>query len=402
VLRDSRIEKKFAELMAGHEVPIAIELWNGRRYALAERTSITLRIPDAAALRYFSRPDLARLGEAYVEGRIELEGPISEALRAAETLAQHWGKPKKGPRLPLLGHRHSRRSDAEVVQYHYDVSNDFYALWLDPRMVYSCAYFRHGEEDLATAQEQKLDHICRKLRLRQGERFLDIGCGWGALAMWAAERYGVYATGITLSKNQHALANERVRAAGLQDRCKVLLQDYRDVPGEGVYDKIASVGMFEHVGLKNLPVYFGAIRRLLKEGGVALNHGITSVDPGSRTVGLGAGEFIERYVFPHGELPHLSLVLREMATGGLEVMDVETLRLHYARTLEHWSRRLEANLDAARAHAGEKRVRIWRVYLAGCAHAFERNWVTIQQVLAVKSGDPAPNPLPWSREYMYR
>src|SRR5207253_6768879 len=195
---------------------------------------------------------------------------------------------------------------------------EFYALWLDPRLVYSCAYFQHGDDTLEAAQVQKLDHICRKLRLAPGERFLDIGCGWGALAMHAAERYGVDATGITLSENQHRLANERIKAAGLEDRCKVVLQDYRDIPGEAVYDKIASVGMFEHVGLKNLPLYFGAIRRLLKDGGIVMNHGITSIDPESRAVGLGGGEFIGKYVFPHGELPHVSLVLREMAAAGLE------------------------------------------------------------------------------------
>jgi len=281
------------------------------------------------------------------------------------------------------------------------VSNDFYALWLDPRMVYSCAYYRDGSEDIATAQEQKLDQICRKLMLKPGDRLLDIGCGWGALVMHAAERYGAKAIGITLSQNQHALANLRIRAAGLQESCEVRMQDYRDVPGEGRFDKIASIGMFEHVGLKNLPLYFGAIRRLLADGGIALNHGLTSVDPDSRAVGMGGGDFIQRYVFPHGQLPHLSLVIREMGAAGLEVMDSETLRLHYARTLRQWSDRLEDKLDAARAFAGDKRLRIWRTYLAGCAHAFERNWVSIQQVLAVKSGDPERNPLPWTRDYMY-
>jgi len=398
---EAQIEKKISELRARGEVPLAIELWNGKRYALAERTSVTLRIPGAKALRHFAHPDLAALGEAYVEGDIDVEGPIDEALRAAEMLTRQLGKSAKG-RLPFFRPRHSKKRDAEAIRYHYDVSNDFYSLWLDRRMVYSCAYFKSGDEDLDVAQEQKLDHICRKLRLQPGERFLDIGCGWGALVLHAVERYGVQALGITLSENQHALANERIRAAGLQDRCKVLLQDYRDVAGEGVFDKVASVGMFEHVGLKNLPLYFGTIRRLLCEGGIALNHGLTSVDPESREVGLGAGDFVEKYVFPHGELPHLSLVVKEMGASGLEVMDVETLRLHYAKTLSHWSRRLEANLDAARAHASDKRLRIWRVYLAGCAHAFERNWVTIQQVLAVKTDNPVRSPLPLTRDYIYR
>ena len=398
---EARIEKKLAELRSRGELPLAIELWNGKRYAFAEQARVTFRISGESALKYLTDPDLSTLGEAFVEGQIDVDGPIEEAFRTAEALTRSWGKVRKG-RIPLLRMRHSRERDAGAIRYHYDVSNDFYRHWLDERMVYSCAYFKSGDESLEQAQLQKLDHICRKLRLAPGDRFLDIGCGWGALVMRAAERYGVHATGITLSENQHALASERIRAAGLQERCKVLLQDYRDLAGEGVFDKIASVGMFEHVGLKNLPEYFSAIHRLLAGGGIAMNHGITSVDTENREVGLGLGEFVGKYVFPHGELPHLSLATREISDAVLEVMDVETLRLHYAKTLAHWSRRLEANLDAARAHAGDRRLRIWRLYLAGCAHAFERGWVTIHQVLAVKPADPALNPLPWTRDYMYR
>jgi cyclopropane-fatty-acyl-phospholipid synthase len=398
---EARIEKMVGELKAGAGLPLAIELWNGKRYTLGERPTVTLRVPAASAVRFLAKPDLAALGEAYVEGHIEVDGPIGEAIRAAESLARRLGGDKKGRAPSLLRNLHSKKTDAAAIRYHYDVSNDFYALWLDPRMVYSCAYYSTGEEGLEAAQEQKLDHICRKLMLRPGERFLDIGCGWGALAMHAAARYGVKALGITLSTNQHALANERIAAAGLQDKCEVRLQDYRDVPGAAVFDKIASIGMFEHVGLKNLAVYFGAIRRLLADGGVVLNHGITSIDPDSRSVGLGGGDFIGRYVFPHGELPHLSLVIREMGAAGLEVMDSETLRLHYAKTLQQWSERLEGSLEKAKAFAGEKRLRIWRTYLAGCAHAFAQGWVSIQQVLAVKAGDPRNNPLPWTRDYMY-
>ncbi|MEO8717854.1 MAG: class I SAM-dependent methyltransferase [Burkholderiales bacterium] len=398
---ESRIEKMVGELKAGANLPLAIELWNGKRYALGEHPTVTLRVPAASAVKYLAHADLSKLGEAFVEGHIDLVGPIGEAIRAAESLARRLGGDKKGRVPQLFRNTHTKKTDAKAIGYHYDVSNDFYALWLDRRMVYSCAYYRTGEESIDAAQEHKLDHICRKLMLKPGERFLDIGCGWGALVIHAAERYGVKALGITLSKNQHALAIERIKAAGLQDTCEVRLQDYRDVPGDGVFDKIASVGMFEHVGLKNLPVYFGAIRRLLVDGGIVLNHGITSIDPDSRSVGLGGGDFIGKYVFPHGELPHLSLVIREMSAAGLEVMDAETLRLHYAKTLRQWSERLEANLDQGRAFVGEKRLRIWRTYLAGCAHAFAEGWVSIQQVLAVKGGKPEKNPLPWTREYMY-
>ena len=400
MLLESRVRKIIGELSGKVQLPIALELWNGERYDLSPSPTVTLRIPSAGALRYFIKPNLAKLGEAYVEGHLEVSGPISDALRAAEGLARNLGESGAG-RLPVL-RRHSKQRDAEAIRYHYDVSNDFYALWLDRNMVYSCGYFKSGDEDIHTAQEQKLDHICRKLRLRPGDKLLDIGCGWGGLVRWATKHYGVDATGITLSRNQHALASARIRVDGLENRCRVLLQDYRDVPGEGVYDKISSVGMFEHVGLKNLPLYFGVVHRLLKDGGIVMNHGITSVDPESRSVGLGAGDFVEKYVFPHGELPHASLALREMSAAGLEVMDIETLRLHYAKTLWHWSERLEANLERAREYAGDKRLRIWRAYLAGCAHAFSQRWVSIHQMLAVKTTDPTNNPLPWSRDWIYR
>ena len=398
---ESKIERMVNELRSRVELPLAIALWNGRRFLFSDAPRVTLRVPEPAALRYLFHPSLASLGEAYVEGHLDIEGPISEALRAAEGLSRHGGAPERG-RKPLLRTFHSKKADAEAIRHHYDVSNDFYSLWLDREMVYSCAYFKSGDEDIDTAQRQKLDHICRKLRLEPGERFLDIGCGWGALVRHAARYYGVDATGITLSRNQFELADERIRADGLADRCRVLLQDYRDVPGEGVYDKIASVGMFEHVGLRNLPVYFGTIRRLLSDAGVVMNHGITATSVDNRWVGLGAGDFVDRYVFPGGELPHLWLVAREMAAAGLEVMDVETLRLHYAKTLWKWSERLEANLDRARELAGDKRLRIWRAYLAGCAHGFEQSWMSVHQVLAVKNeANKRSSPLPWTRGYMY-
>jgi cyclopropane-fatty-acyl-phospholipid synthase len=329
-----------------------------------------------------------------------VEGPVLEIIRVGEGLARA-AQSTTVPRFWRPRRHHSKRLDAEAIAYHYDVSNEFYGLWLDQQMVYSCAYFRTGDEDIHTAQSQKLDHICRKLMLKPGERLLDIGCGWGALIRWAARHYGVDATGITLSRNQHELARERIRREGLEGSCRVLLQDYRDHPGEGVYDKIASVGMFEHVGIRNLPEYFGVIRRLLKDGGWVMNHGITAMDVDNAWVGLGAGEFIERYVFPHGELPHLSLVAREMSAQGFEVADVECLRRHYARTCQLWAERLEGNHLTAKALAGERRYRIWLLYLAGCAHAFEHNWVSVHQVLGAKPPAGGRSVQPWTREHMY-
>ena len=296
---------------------------------------------------------------------------------------------------------HSRVFDTKAIRYHYDVSDDFFGLWLDPRRVYSCAYFRRADDTLAIAQEHKLDHICRKLMLKPGDRFLDIGCGWGALVMWAAEHYKVQATGITLSQNQHDYARRRIAEAGLADRCEVRLLDYRDVPEDEPFDRIASVGMFEHVGRKNLPLYFGKIFRLLKPGGLVMNHGITLNAVGSQELGSDIGTFIDEYVFPGGELTHVSHVISEMAEQGLESWDVESLRAHYARTLWAWVENLEANRAAAAATVSEKVYRIWRIYMAGSAHAFERGWMSIYQILAGKALPDGRLAVPASRDYIY-
>ncbi len=397
---ESRLGRLAERIRATDPVPLRIRLWTGRSYELGPDPVVTLSVPTPAALGYLRAPDLMKLGEAYVEGHIDLEGPVGEIFRVGERFAAAAGGAEHASRLVRA--THTRKRDQKAIEYHYDVSNDFYRLILDRNMVYSCAYYRAEDDTLDAAQEQKLDHILTKLRLRSGERLLDIGCGWGALVFRAVEKFGAHAVGITLSRNQFEYVRDQIRARGLEGRCEVRLQDYRDVPELGGYDKVSSVGMFEHVGLKNLALYFGRIRHLLKDGGLALNHGITSIDPDSRAVGRGASDFIERYVFPHGELPHVGLVLREMSAAGLEVADVESLRRHYAKTCGEWTRRLEANAGRARAIAGEKRFRIWSVYLAGCAYAFAHNWINIYQVLACKQGGPGMNPLPLTREFMYR
>ncbi len=398
---DRPLDHALSNLKKRVQAPLRVVLWDGREVALSETPSVTLRLNGARAAAALARPTLLSLAEAYIEGEAELEGDVREAIRSAEALSRTGAGGTFGAPGPT-NERRSRQSDREAVRHHYDVSNEFYALWLDPRMVYSCAYFKGAGDGLEEAQVAKLDHICRKLRLRPGDKFLDIGCGWGALAMRAAEKYGVDATGITLSENQFRLATERIRAAGLQDRCRVLLQDYRDHPGEGFYDKIASVGMFEHVGLRNLPAYFASVTRLLRERGLFLNHGITASDVQNRAVGLGAGEFIGRYVFPKGELPHLHRVVHDMSEQAFEVHDVECLRPHYVRTLEHWSANYERHLAQAVAQAGSRTARIWRLYLAGCAHAFEQRWISIHQVLASRMEAPGRADLPLTREWMYR
>ena len=389
---------------AGDDWPLAIELPSGRRIEMAPHAKVLLRLRSAASVRSLLHPTLGNLGTAYVEEDIDLEGAVEDILEVGARMSNSTGgedftKPDIGLLARVLSHRRAR--DKEKIEYHYDVSNAFYKLFLDRNLVYSCGYFKNDDATLDQAQLDKIDHIFAKIDLKPGDRLLDVGCGWGALVIRAAQR-GAQAVGVTLSEHQHAHAREQIARLGLESRCDVRLQDYRDVPEIGGYDKIVSVGMFEHVGFKNLPLYFGKMRDLLKDGGAMLMHGITATHPDRRQVGRGAGEFIDRYVFPDGELPHVSDVMRAMAVEGIEVVDVESLRRHYAKTLAHWARRLDAHPDEARAIAGEKRFRIWRVYLAGSAYGFRENWMNIHQLLACKLGPPGSNPFPMTRDWMYR
>lgn len=413
----------------------AVRYWDGSGdpggTGAAPSFTLVLRHPGALRRMLYPPSELG-LAEAYLRNDYDLEGDIEAAVGLLAELARYFRSPLQSVQLlarvralpdsftpPVtlrsagaprtVGPRHSRARDATAVRAHYNLSNDFFQLWLDPRMVYSCAYFQTGAEELATAQAAKLDYLCRKLRLRPGERLLDIGCGWGGLVLYAAQRYGVEAVGITLSEPQARFARAQIEAAGLADRCRIELRDYRDLVAGAPFDKVVSVGMVEHVGKANLPRYFAQAHRLTRPGGLFLNHGIVLATPVA--VGLKdliarafwrEGAFMQRYVFPDGELELPATMVAAAEFAGWETRDLESLREHYALTLRHWVRRLEARYEAARRLVGEERYRIWRLYMAASAHAFASGQIGIVQLLLSKPDAQGHTALPLSRADLYR
>ncbi|HEY3112972.1 MAG TPA: cyclopropane-fatty-acyl-phospholipid synthase family protein [Gemmatimonadaceae bacterium] len=422
----------FGEL---HERSFDVRFWDGSiDHGSNPRPPFTFVLNRPAALRrMLLPPSELSLAESYLSGDVEIDGSMEAASNLSEAIGDRLRSPLEVARLiglvlrlpgkadddladarfperaKKLGPRHTPVRDAAAVRFHYDVGNDFYKLWLDRRMVYSCAYFRSPDDTLDVAQEAKLDLICRKLRLKPGERFLDIGCGWGGLIMHAAEHYGVDATGITLSENQASLAKERIGQAGLADRCRVAIRDYRTlVEGDG-YDKISSIGMVEHVGLSNLPVYFASAFRALKPGGLFLNHGIVSLRearPKSVREKIfkklwKADAFIDTYVFPDGKLTAAHDVVSAAEASGFEVRDVESLREHYAITLRHWVKSLEEKSRDAMALVGNHTFRVWRLYMAASANAFATAGINVIQTLLAKPDAQGHSNIPLTRDDLY-
>ena len=412
-------------LAAQSALPINMQLRLPSGQSLGHKEApVLVELAHWASLAKLKAGQLGGLAEDYVEGRLQLKGPMRDIMAAMRQLlpsqpvhkqTRWWSQGLQRARSMAA---HSLRRDAAHIQFHYDVSDAFYALWLDERRVYSCAYYEEGPMPLAQAQEAKLEHICRKLMLQPGERFLDIGAGWGGLLLWAAEHHGVNATGITLSRHQLAHVSALMAQKGLQGRVRMELLDYRLLDEAQPFDKIASVGMFEHVGQAHMPDYFAKTLRLLRPGGLVLNHGITSGGTRHRELGWGMGDFIEKYIFPGGELMHVGSLLGDMADAGLEMVDTENLRPHYARTLWAWSDALEAKLPEAKAvlaaHGdplqADKTLRAFRLYLAGCAMSFEQGWVALHQMLATRPAGPLKtgaqpaghSQYPFRRDYMYR
>ena len=401
-----------------HEV--AFKLWEGTLWPDGKARSATLLLKHPGALReMFGAGTEKALAEAYLHGDFEIEGDIESAIEIADALGRRrdgWLKSvRRYCRLAQLpanlarndpdrvfqranGTRHSLRRDRQAVSFHYDLSNEFFQLWLDRRMIYSCAYFENADNNLDQAQEAKLKHLCRKLRLQPGQRLLDIGCGWGGLALFAARHFSVRVVGITLSERQAAVASERVRAAALSDSVSIELKDYRELTGAETFDAIVSVGMSEHVGGDQLPNYFKIAGWLLKPGGVFLNH---AIGEGVRPRRLVGPSFMEEYVFPDSDIPSLSTVLRAVEVAGLEVRDVENLREHYALTLRHWVRRLEVAHDEALQFVDEATFRAWRLYLAGSAHGFTHGQLAVYQTLLSKPDAAGRTGLPLTRSDWY-
>ena len=429
--RSARVARQIVAELFGtpDERRFAVRYWTGEeeRPGAFPTLPLTLVFQRGAALRRMLLPPTeARLAAAFLRDDFEIEGDVEAAAALAGPLAKRLWSPRRLLRLARLltqlprhdhvrdetcpdrpapaarasqlwrrltsGLRHAPARDARAIKHHYDVGNDFYALWLEEHLAYSCAYFPAGDEDLREAQEAKFDLICRKLRLRPGETLLDIGCGWGGLTRYAASRYGVEVLGITLSEAQAAFACDRIARDGLQHRCRVEVRDYRDLPSATMFDKVVSVGMFEHVGRSRLEAYFAAAWRHTRPGGLFLNHGIISLDDARSPRGeaapprrlWGKGRFMDRYVFPDGELAPLAVAIGAAEAVGFETRDVESLREHYAQTLRHWVRRLEARSHEARDLVGDATYRVWRLYMAASAHAFATGRIGLAQILFAK------------------
>lgn len=397
---------------------VAFRLPDGTPWPDARPRAATFVLNHPGALReMFAAGTEMAIAEAFLRGEFDIEGDIESAFELADAMGEHrdagWltllRRYYRLQQLPAKsaanrgfvggrGAKHSLPRDRQAVSFHYDVSNDFYRLWLDQRMVYSCAYFKSPDVSLDEAQEAKLEHLCRKLRLRPGQRLLDIGCGWGGLAIHAAQHHDVRVTGVTLSRQQVDFASDRVRAAGLEGQVRISLQDYREVTPDEPFDAIVSVGMSEHVGTAELVNYFRTASALLKPGGVFLNH---AIGEGPRPRPRSGPSFIEHYVFPDSDIPPVPVVVQAAETAGLEVRDVENLREHYALTLRHWVRGLEAAHEQALRFVNEPTYRVWRLYMAGSAHGFARGQMAVYQVLLSKPDAGGRAQLPLTRRDWY-
>ncbi|MBZ9736463.1 cyclopropane-fatty-acyl-phospholipid synthase family protein [Mesorhizobium sp. CA18] len=400
----------------------AVKLWTGERIGPAGGPVLTINDQDIV-WQLLRRPRFSTLVEMWISKTIDIEegtlfdfyalpsqGKLKAKLRSLPKLAilrdlpaVLFSRKQMTARSDLSGRNpYVSGSNKEAIQHHYDISNAFYRLFLDERMVYSCGYFRDFANGIDQAQIDKLDHICRKLRLKPGETLLDIGCGWGAMLIHAAKHYGVVGHGVSLSQAQTELARERIRAEGLQDRITIEIKSYAELSGS--FDKISSIGMFEHLGIANHAAYFSTVHRLLKPGGIYLHHAITRRSKGDLKKTLRKGpeyKALIKYIFPGGELDTIGMTLGNLEALGFLVYDVENLREHYAQTCRLWAERLSARFDEAVAEVGEPKARLWLLYLTGCSITFERASAQIFQTVATRRAR-GPSGLPPTRADLYR
>jgi cyclopropane-fatty-acyl-phospholipid synthase len=399
------------EEVLGGDIPVAVEAYDGSRAGpTSASTTLAIRNPDGLR-RVVTAPGELGLARAYVAGDLDVDGSVWDLLALRDRMPEvrldarvlrrlvkelggwrevHLVEPP-AEEARLRGRRHSKARDAAAISHHYDVSNEFYRLVLGPSMTYSCAVWHDPTDTLEQAQANKYELICRKLGLEPGMRLLDVGCGWGGMVMHAARHHGVRAVGVTISRRQAELAEKRVAEAGLSDDVEIRVQDYRELD-DGPYDAVSSIGMFEHVGEARLGQYFDRLHALVDPQGRLLNHGISR--PSGQRARLPNRSFINRYVFPDGELHDVGRIVSLMQRKGFEVRHVETLREHYALTLRAWVDNLEADWDAAVAEVGEPRARVWRLYMAGSAINFEAGRTQVHQVLATPSTDDGRSGMP--------
>lgn len=382
-----------------------IELWNGKVISYSYNPKFVLKFLDKDIFKdLVINPNIMSFAKAFMNKTFDIEGNIFDALKLKDDIShlEISNKDKLNLFLKTVSfhNTHSKEKDKESIAHHYDISNEFYKIFLGETMMYSCAYFKDNTNNLNSAQENKMEHICRKLRLKKGDKFLDVGCGWGSMIIWAAKHYDVQATGITISKEQYEYTKSKIKIEGLENKCFVELKDYRDIKDEKVFDKIVSIGMFEHVGSENLSLYFNIMNKLLKDDGLFLNHGITNRK--NAELSKNEAEFIDKYIFPNGELKNISDVLDVMETSKFDVFDVECLREHYYKTLKCWVENLKAAKDKAISIATENIYRTWLLYMSGCAINFEEDFISVYQVLLGKQRQKSGFLIPLTREYMYK
>lgn len=389
------LEKTFYKSLLSHSfnIPVKVVYWDGKSAVYGDgEPEVTITFKEKLPIRDVTKNASIALGEAYMDGKIEIDGSIQKLITAAYESAGSFMRNSKFRRfLPKQGH--SEKESESDVQSHYDVGNDFYKLWLDDTLTYSCAYFDHGNrDDLTKAQIDKVHHILKKLDPKPGKTLLDIGCGWGTLMLTAAKEYGLRVAGVTLSEEQFNLVQKRIKDEGLENIAEVLLVDYREL-GDRKWDYVTSVGMFEHVGKENLGLYFKDIYKYLTQDGVALIHGIT------RQQGGAYNGWINKYIFPGGYVPGLGEMIGHIVENDMQIADVEMLRRHYQRTLEIWDMNFNAHRSQIEDMMGDRFTRMWDLYLQACAASFESGNIDVIQYLITKG--PSGNNLPMTRDYIY-